>query len=78
MLTCCRLEFESVKILDNITESNREYVDKRLNELSKQKQLPEHIIVVLIKIKKRESLTYEIPAMGKEMIEVISESLSFA
>jgi len=25
-------------LLDNITESNRQYVDKRLNELSKQKQ----------------------------------------
>lgn len=28
-------------LLDNITESNQQYVDKRLNELSKQKQLLE-------------------------------------
>jgi len=54
-------------LLDNITETNREYVDKRLNELSKQKQQLEQRLEELDRL----SISQE------EIQEIVIDSMRF-
>ena len=62
-------------LLDNITESNRLYVDKRLNELSKQKQLLEHRLEELNRLSISQNEVQEIVADSIQFISSLEYTL---